>query len=87
MRRIEASEREVAPCQQGHMVWYFAYGSNMSAARLIDIRLAPRGVPVRSRVSGRLDGWRLSFNKVRDGVPAHGAGNIQAEPGRRCTAP
>ena len=28
------------------LTWYFAYGSNMDAARLFDQRLAPRGVPL-----------------------------------------
>jgi hypothetical protein len=35
------------------MVWYFAYGSNMSAVRLIDERLSRRGVLVSARVCGR----------------------------------
>jgi gamma-glutamylcyclotransferase len=58
------------------MVWYFAYGSNMNAARL-----AERKVRVGERVCGRLDGWRLSFNKLRATVPVSGAGNIVPAPG------
>ena len=58
------------------MVWYFAYGSNMNAARLKE-----RGVAVRTRVCGRLDGWRLAFNKLRATVPVSGAGNIVPAPG------
>lgn len=58
------------------MSWYFAYGSNMDAARLFDDRLAPEGVPAGDRIAGRLDGWRLAFNK-RARVPAgSGVGNI-----------
>ena len=53
------------------MVWYFAYGSNMNPARL-----AERRVTVTTRVCGRLDGWRLTFNKKRTTAPVSGAGNI-----------
>lgn len=45
------------------LTWYFAYGSNMDAARLFDQRLAPRGVPRGERIAGRLDGWKLVFDK------------------------
>ncbi len=57
------------------MKWYFAYGSNMDPARLIDDRLRRGGVADRpQRVGGRLEGWRLAFNKqARAGA---GAGNI-----------
>ena len=57
------------------MIWYFAYGSNMNRARL-DERLEPERVVTGTRIGGRLDGWRLSFNKVRRGMPASGAANI-----------
>ena len=58
------------------MSWYFAYGSNMDAARLFDERLVPEGIPAGERIAGRLDGWRLAFNK-RVRIPAgSGAGNI-----------
>ncbi len=66
------------------MPWYFAYGSNMDAARLFDERLAPRGVAASERVGGRLDGWRLTFDKqvTRAGAaPGTGAGNIVPAPG------
>jgi gamma-glutamylcyclotransferase len=45
------------------MNWYFAYGSNMNAVRLFEERLQPEGVPRGERIAGRLDGWRLAFNK------------------------
>jgi len=57
------------------MIWYFAYGSNMNRARLEE-RLAAERVGMGARVGGRLDGWRLGFNKVRRGTPASGAANI-----------
>jgi len=54
--------------------WYFAYGSNMNPARLVDDRLKPKGVALGRRIGGRLDGWRLTFDKVvrapRAPVPA-----------------
>jgi cation transport regulator ChaC len=64
------------------MNWYFAYGSNMNAVRLFEERLQPEGVPRGERIAGRLDGWRLAFNKrarvplgasVGNIVPATGA--------------
>jgi gamma-glutamylcyclotransferase len=55
--------------------WYFAYGSNMSAPRLFDERLKPEGIAAGERISGRLDGWRLAFNK-RVRLAGAGAGNI-----------
>ena len=58
------------------MRWYFAYGSNMDAARLFDQRLAPEGVPRGQRIGGRLDGWRLTFDKQARTPPGAGAGNI-----------
>ncbi len=62
------------------MIWYFAYGSNMDAARLIDGRLTPKGVAVARRIGGRLDGWRLTFDKLRATTPPSGAGNIVRDP-------
>ena len=56
-------------------MWYFAYGSNMNPARL-ETRLAPEDVRMGARVGGRLEGWRLCFNKARVGAPASGAANI-----------
>ena len=46
------------------MIWYFAYGSNMNPARLADQRLKERAVQMGPRIGGRLDGWRLAFNKI-----------------------
>lgn len=56
--------------------WYFAYGSNMSAARLFECRLKPEGVAWGERLGGRLDGWRLTFDKQARTPPGAGAGNI-----------
>jgi hypothetical protein len=64
----------------GGLTWYFAYGSNMNAARLFEERLKPEGVAAGERIAGRLDGWRLAFNK-RGRIPGTGAGNIMAAPG------
>jgi gamma-glutamylcyclotransferase len=58
------------------MNWYFAYGSNMNAVRLFEERLKPEGVPKGERIAGRLDGWRLAFNKRARLPPGAGAGNI-----------
>ena len=58
------------------MNWYFAYGSNMNAVRLFEERLKPEGVARGERVAGRLDGWRLAFNKRARTPPGAGAGNI-----------
>jgi gamma-glutamylcyclotransferase len=61
--------------------WYFAYGSNMNVARLLDGRLAKKGVAMGARIGGRLDGWELSFNKIRQ-EKGSGAGNILLAPGK-----
>jgi gamma-glutamylcyclotransferase len=58
------------------MNWYFAYGSNMNAVRLFEERLKPEGVAMGERVAGRLDGWRLAFNKRARAPVGAGAGNI-----------
>ena len=58
------------------LTWYFAYGSNMDADRLFAKRLLPRGVMPGQRIGGRLDGWRLAFNKQARLPPGSGAGNI-----------
>ena len=60
----------------GGLTWYFAYGSNMNPARLVDDRLKPRGVVLGRRIGGRLDGWRLAFDKVARSPRGAGAGNI-----------
>ena len=66
---------------EGGLSWYFAYGSNMSALRLFDERLKPEGVPAGERIAGRLDGWRLAFNKRGRTPVGAGAGNIVLAPG------
>jgi gamma-glutamylcyclotransferase len=58
------------------MNWYFAYGSNMNAVRLFEERLKPEGVTRGARVAGRLDGWRLAFNKRARAPVGAGAANI-----------
>jgi cation transport regulator ChaC len=58
------------------MVWYFAYGSNMNPARLSDQRLKERAVQMGPRIGGRLDGWRLVFNKIARSPEGAAAGNI-----------
>ena len=61
------------------MKWYFAYGSNMDAVRLFEGRLKPKGAAWGERLGGRLDGWRLTFDKLVTRVgapPGAGAGNI-----------
>jgi len=63
------------------MSWYFAYGSNMNPARLVDDRLKPKGVALGRRIGGRLDGWRLTFDKVARTPKGAGAGNIVVAPG------
>ena len=63
------------------MIWYFAYGSNMNPARLADQRLKERAVQMGPRVGGRLDGWRLVFNKVARSPAGAAAGNIVEAPG------
>jgi gamma-glutamylcyclotransferase len=63
------------------MVWYFAYGSNMNPARLSDQRLKERAVQMGPRIGGRLDGWRLTFNKVARSPAGAAAGNIVEAPG------
>lgn len=62
------------------LTWYFAYGSNMNVARLVDGRLKPRGVEMGLRVGGRLDGWRLTFDKIARTPAGSGAGNIVIAP-------
>ena len=58
------------------MIWYFAYGSNMNPARLADQRLKERAVRMGRRIGGRLDGWRLVFNKVARTPTGAAAANI-----------
>jgi gamma-glutamylcyclotransferase len=63
------------------MIWYFAYGSNMNPARLADQRLKEQAVQMGPRVGGRLDGWRLVFNKIARAPEGAAAGNIVEAPG------
>jgi gamma-glutamylcyclotransferase len=65
----------------GDVSWYFAYGSNMDADRLFEKRLRPEGVAPGERVAGRLDGWRLAFNKIARSPAGAGAGNIVLQDG------
>ncbi len=70
----------------GGLTWYFAYGSNMDAARLFDQRLAPKGVPRGERIAGRLDGWQLAFDKPSRRLKGGAAANIVVAGARWCTA-
>lgn len=63
------------------LTWYFAYGSNMDPVRLFDQRLAPRGVPRGERIAGRLDGWRLAFDKPERDMGGGAAANIVSAEG------
>ena len=63
------------------MIWYFAYGSNMDPARLADQRLREGAVQMGPRIGGRLDGWRLVFNKIARSPEGAAAGNIVEAPG------
>jgi gamma-glutamylcyclotransferase len=63
------------------LTWYFAYGSNMSAERLFEARLMPEGVAAGPRIGGRLDGWRLTFDKQARSPAGAGAGNIVPDAG------
>lgn len=70
------------------LIRYFAYGSNMDVARLVEARLKPRGVTVSERVCGRLDGWRLAFNKRARGRRSDRVPETSfAPPARACSAP
>ena len=66
---------------EGGLTWYFAYGSNMNALRLFKERLKREGGAAGERIAGRLDAWRLAFNKRVRTPPGAGAGNIVAAPG------
>ncbi len=60
--------------------WYFAYGSNMNVARLLEARLKPERVELGERICGRLDGWSLAFDKKARSPAGAGAGNIRPAP-------
>ncbi|MGQ0581243.1 MAG: gamma-glutamylcyclotransferase [Reyranella sp.] len=57
------------------MRWYFAYGSNMDAERLFG-RMKSKGATWGDRIGGRLDGWRLTFDKIDTRRAGSGFGNI-----------
>ena len=61
-------------------VWYFAYGSNMNAARLFDERLGGAGLPWGRRIGATLEGWRLAFNKPWSRFAGAGVANIVPDP-------
>ena len=65
---------------ESDLAWYFAYGSNMDPERLFADRLEKAGVPAGRRIAGRLDGWRLTFDKLARKPPGAGAGNIVPDP-------
>jgi gamma-glutamylcyclotransferase len=73
------NDTAVSPAPRTGWVWYFAYGSNMNPQRLFDARLARAGVPWGRRVAGRLDGWRLAFNKPWARFPGAGVANIMPD--------
>nr|WP_276308344.1 gamma-glutamylcyclotransferase family protein [Ammonifex thiophilus] len=62
-------------------VWYFAYGSNMSAARMRE-RVGEVG-GWEERIPGVLEEWRLVFNKVASRNPREGFANIEPSAGER----
>ena len=70
----------------GGVNWYFAYGSNMNAARLFEERLKPEGVAAGERIAGRLDGWRLAFNKRARRRPAPARATSCRRRARSCMA-
>jgi len=53
------------------MVYYFAYGSNMNNERMIK-----RGVIYSERVGGKLNRYKLVFNKIADENRGTGYANI-----------
>jgi cation transport regulator ChaC len=60
--------------------WYFAYGSNMNPARLVQARLWPAGATCFERILGRLDGWELVFDKPSAYFIGAGAANLAVSP-------
>lgn len=63
------------------MAFYFAYGSNMDVQRLETARLNPEGIYSTSRQLGRLDDYRLVFNKPSAYFIGAGAANIEFSQG------
>ena len=70
------NDAAVSPMPRTGWLWYFAYGSNMNPRRLFDARLGPAGVSWGRRAAGRLDGWRLAFNKPWARFAGAGVANI-----------
>ena len=62
--------------QRDDRVWYFAYGSNMDASRMLD-----RKAYFTQRVFGSVGGQRLVFNKIARDFPGYGYANIVPESG------
>ena len=69
------------------MKWYFAYGSNMNVARLLNGRLAREGVAMGARIGGRLDDWELAFNKIDAPAQATERATSSWHRARSCTGP
>ena len=63
------------------MVYYFAFGSNMNIERLETARLQPEGLRIYEVIGGRLDDYRVCFDKTASKLIAGGVTNIQAAPG------
>lgn len=61
------------------MIFYFAYGSNMDVDRLEKERLNKENIFSISRSLGRLDGFRLLFNKPSAYFIGAGAANIEED--------
>jgi gamma-glutamylcyclotransferase len=61
------------------LYWYFAYGSNMNPERLINERLAPEGAFCRDRILGKLQGWKLVFDKPSAYFIGAAAANIKLQ--------
>lgn len=63
------------------MIYYFAFGSNMNIERLETARLRPEGLRVHEVVGGRLDDYRVCFDKTASSLILGGVTNIQPSPG------
>ena len=63
------------------MVYYFAFGSNMNIERLATARLKPEGLEFMKSSGGRLDDYRVCFDKTASKLIAGGVTNIQVAPG------
>lgn len=56
------------------MALYFAYGSNMDELRMIN-----RGMTIHNKWAGKLEGYRLVFNKKSQKYETQAFGNIEAD--------